>query len=357
MANGTDLSLKRPARKKGLGGSLLLSIALHASVALLVVFGLPQEKKTLTVVSVPVTIVSDTIAQAAAPSETVSKDEKAGQDEAQTEAPAPSKAEPQPAPPPPAPKPEPKKPEPKPEPKKPEPKPEPKKPEPKPEPKKPEPKPEPKKPDPKPEPKKPDPKPEPKKPDPKPEPKKPEPKPDPKKPDTKPTKSDAPSSLDLNSLSKDLKHQGQASKGLDLNSLSKDLGKAKTPKADKGSSGPVLSPGLGKSSSGAAPVDTGPALSALKDRLERLWSPNCDVPGGNQVVARIQFTISSTGRVIRGPDWVNKKSDPVWEAAAARAVGAVKRAEQEHAYEDLPDALKNQSIMLNFDAREACRGH
>lgn len=109
----------------------------------------------------------------------------------------------------------------------------------------------------------------------------------------------------------------------------------------------------GSSQRGSAAADTGPALNALKEKLQRLWSPNCDVPGGDQVKAVIGFTISPNGRVIRGPEWENPRNDPVWQAAAGRAQAAVKKGEL---YDNLPNGLYNQPLEITFNAQKACAG-
>lgn len=108
----------------------------------------------------------------------------------------------------------------------------------------------------------------------------------------------------------------------------------------------------GASNNGAAPAETAPEMRALVAKLQKLWSPNCDVPGGNQVQVDIKFTISPNGRVIEGPRWVNQRSDNVWTAGANRAMAAVKRGEL---YDDLPDGFYNQPITITFDAKVACR--
>ena len=110
----------------------------------------------------------------------------------------------------------------------------------------------------------------------------------------------------------------------------------------------------GASNYGAAPAETGPEMRALVAKLQKLWSPNCDVPGGNQVQVDIKFTLSPNGRVIDGPRWMNQSKDSVWIAGANRAMAAVKRGEL---YDDLPDGFYNTSITITFDAKEACRNH
>ncbi len=141
---------------------------------------------------------------------------------------------------------------------------------------------------------------------------------------------------------------------LDLNALSQ-VGatppKSKTRQQAQANTHPTS----GVSNYGAAPNDAGVkvALDALTDRISRLWTLNCDVPGSDQVQAKIKFTLSPNGRVIAGPDWVNRRDDPVWTAAAGLAQAAVKKGEP---YGDLPDGLYNVPITLNFDAQKACNG-
>lgn len=139
---------------------------------------------------------------------------------------------------------------------------------------------------------------------------------------------------------------------LDLDALSQV--KSAPPKSNtKAPARAAVSPTDGASTKGSSAADTGPAINALTSRLQRMWSPNCDVPGGNRVKPIIAFTISPNGRVIKGPEWVNRRTDSVWEAAAVRAQAAVKRGEL---YDNLPDGLYNQPLEITFNAENACRG-
>lgn len=273
-----------------MGPALLGSIALHAGVVLFALLRWGSEPETLKVSSVPVQIVSEIPTFAQAPSPVDETAVLPPEPEPMPEPAAPAEPEPAPVP---APKPEPK-PEPKPTPK----------------------------PTPTP---KPAPKPEPK-PTPKPEPKKPEPKKaEPKKPPS--------SGLDLDSLSRTQSTPSRSN--------------TRTPAR------PSTTATDGASNRGADSKDTGAALDSITSRLQRLWSLNCDVPGGDKVSLWIGFTISPNGRVIKGPEWIDKRNDSVWQAAASRAQLAVKRGEL---YEGLPDNLYNRPLEINFDAEAACKG-
>ncbi len=110
----------------------------------------------------------------------------------------------------------------------------------------------------------------------------------------------------------------------------------------------------GISNTGSGPADAGvvnDALSALTQKLGRIWAPNCDVPGGDKVDLHLLFVISPSGRVTSGPQWLNPSSDPVWEAAATRAKAAVKRGEL---YDDLPAGAYNHPLDIEFDAQKVC---
>lgn len=111
----------------------------------------------------------------------------------------------------------------------------------------------------------------------------------------------------------------------------------------------------GQSQTGKAPQDAGleSDIKALSKRLGRLWTLNCDVPGSDRIKPDIRFTLSPNGRVIKGPEWANRRADPVWEAGANLAIAAVRKGEP---YTDLPSGLYNRSLLITFDAPEVCRG-
>lgn len=114
----------------------------------------------------------------------------------------------------------------------------------------------------------------------------------------------------------------------------------------------------GNSNSGAAPADAGQTANAARTelgrRLKELWTPNCEVPGGNQVFLQIRVWPSHGGKIVRAPQWLSPRNDPVWEAAFSRARAAVAQVD----ISDLTFAEDdyNKGIPVNFDARSACAG-
>ena len=91
-------------------------------------------------------------------------------------------------------------------------------------------------------------------------------------------------------------------------------------------------------------------LLGLQQLLERLWNPNCDVAGGAAVKLRVKFIVSLSGNLLGAPDagGLEHSGDPVVAAAARRALDAV------HEAAPYSQPYYGQSIVVNFDAKEAC---
>lgn len=111
----------------------------------------------------------------------------------------------------------------------------------------------------------------------------------------------------------------------------------------------------GASAVGSGPADAGQkqALSLLGQRLQRAWILNCDVPGSDQVNPEISFVLTPNGRALQ-VNWVNRRSDPVWQAGASLAMAAVNKAAAEST--DLPATIYGQKITFTFLAEKACNG-
>lgn len=137
---------------------------------------------------------------------------------------------------------------------------------------------------------------------------------------------------------------------IDLDSLShlpaRTTAKTARPAASRSTSTATAAPATTSSQSAA--------LGALTGQLQRLWSPNCDIPGGRDVVVTIGFTIGRNGRVTQGPQWRDPQPGSAREAGAARALAAVHRGE---VYSGLPAGILDKPLLITFDARQACAGH
>lgn len=109
---------------------------------------------------------------------------------------------------------------------------------------------------------------------------------------------------------------------------------------------------------GSAPVNSGPAVNALRDRIVDNWHPNCFAAGGDQVDLDVDIRLRADGTILSGPTVHNPRpNDPVWVAATNRAKSA---ATQDAAkYETLsPDLLRVLAglgkITLKLHSKIAC---
>jgi len=107
-----------------------------------------------------------------------------------------------------------------------------------------------------------------------------------------------------------------------------------------------------QAAAGARSGQAAAALSALASELGRRWNPNCNVEGGADVKLTAAFTLSSGGR-LQGPPQIvrGNSSDPVVQAAATRALSAIRAAEP---FESLPPEFYGQRISVNFIAKDVC---
>lgn len=90
-------------------------------------------------------------------------------------------------------------------------------------------------------------------------------------------------------------------------------------------------------------------LEGLQQLLGRLWNPNCQVEGGEDVRLRLTFTVAPDGQVAGSVSAGGAEhSDPVTSAAARRAIDAV------HQVAPYAEPYRGQKIMVNFNAKEVC---
>lgn len=91
-------------------------------------------------------------------------------------------------------------------------------------------------------------------------------------------------------------------------------------------------------------------LAGLEQLLERLWNPNCDVAGGAAVRLKIKFLVGLSGNLLGAPAVIEgaHAGDSVVSAATLRALDAVREAAP------YGEPYYGQTIIVNFDAKEAC---
>jgi outer membrane biosynthesis protein TonB len=144
-----------------------------------------------------------------------------------------------------------------------------------------------------------------------------------------------------------------AAKPFDFDRLQRIIASAKRNEGPQASSAP-RGPARPETAPQARP-DAGQGVSqsdlaGLQQLLERLWNPNCDVPGGSSVKLKVRFLVGLDGGLLGRPNagGLENASDPVVAAAARRALDAVHRAAP------YSEPYYGQTITVNFDAKEAC---
>ena len=106
---------------------------------------------------------------------------------------------------------------------------------------------------------------------------------------------------------------------------------------------------------GAGDVSASSALTSMAAALQRLWNPNCDVPGAGDVNIRVTFRLKSDGRLVDSPppqsSGDSAPESSVLRVASDRAKRAVYAAQP---FDSLPANLYNQPITVKFNGQAAC---
>ena len=104
---------------------------------------------------------------------------------------------------------------------------------------------------------------------------------------------------------------------------------------------------------GAGDVSAASALTSMAAALQRLWNPNCDVPGAGDLDIKVTFRLSPGGRLIGSPQSTGDTApeSSVLRVASDRAKRAVYAAQP---FDSLPANLYNQPITVKFNGQAAC---
>lgn len=111
----------------------------------------------------------------------------------------------------------------------------------------------------------------------------------------------------------------------------------------------------GASGSAGRSEETALALGVISERVQRRWNLDCANPGMAGVRVRVSVDLNRNGGLIGSPRADISESDGDRGVAAQRAVSAVRAAAP---FDTLPPEryAEWRSVVLNFNAREACRG-
>jgi outer membrane biosynthesis protein TonB len=104
---------------------------------------------------------------------------------------------------------------------------------------------------------------------------------------------------------------------------------------------------------GAGDAASANALTSLAAALQRVWNPNCDVPGAADLDIRVTFRLSPGGRLIGTPQSTGDSApeSSLLRVASDRAKRAVYGAQP---YDSLPPNLYGQPITVKFNGQAAC---
>ena len=103
---------------------------------------------------------------------------------------------------------------------------------------------------------------------------------------------------------------------LDLDALAGPRRPAPTP----GPRAPTRRQGQGQASQA-----TGPQITAIFNQVYPNWTLPCDIPGADQLRIEMDVTLSADGRISSGPTLRNARSDSVYRAAADGALRALRQ--------------------------------
>lgn len=109
-------------------------------------------------------------------------------------------------------------------------------------------------------------------------------------------------------------------------------------------------PATGQQGRGQASQATGPQLTAIFNQVYPNWILPCDIPGADSLRIQIELTLSEDGRITRGPSLVNPQSSAVYRAAADGALRALRQT----APFRVPDDFPGGEYRPTFNTERAC---
>lgn len=106
----------------------------------------------------------------------------------------------------------------------------------------------------------------------------------------------------------------------------------------------------GQQGRGSAPQATGPQITAIFNQVYPHWILPCDIPGADQLRIQVDVTLSEDGRITKGPTLVNPQNTPVYRAASEGALRALRQA----APFDVPANFPGGPYRPTFNTERAC---
>jgi outer membrane biosynthesis protein TonB len=110
-------------------------------------------------------------------------------------------------------------------------------------------------------------------------------------------------------------------------------------------------PAAGQQGRGNAPQATGPQVTAIFNQVYDNWNlTTCSIPGGDELRIQVELTLSTDGRITRGPTLVNPQTTPVYRASADSALRALRQT----APFEVPQGFSGGAFRPIFVTERAC---
>lgn len=109
-------------------------------------------------------------------------------------------------------------------------------------------------------------------------------------------------------------------------------------------------PATGQTGSGAASRATGPQLAALGAQVTPNWNLNCDLPGMDSLVIRVTVRLTADGQIVGTPRLEQPRSDATGRAAS----DAMLRALRATAPFNVPAGFQAQEVPFRFETARQC---
>ena len=109
-------------------------------------------------------------------------------------------------------------------------------------------------------------------------------------------------------------------------------------------------PATGQQGAGTASQATGPQITAIFNQVYPNWILPCDIPGADELRIQVDLTLSADGRITKGPTLVNPQSSAVYRAAADGALRALRQT----APFDVPTGFPGGQYRPTFNPERAC---
>ena len=109
-------------------------------------------------------------------------------------------------------------------------------------------------------------------------------------------------------------------------------------------------PATGQQGAGTASQATGPQLAALAGQVNPHWNLNCDLPGMDSMTIRVTVRLTADGQIVGSPRLEQPRSDATWRAASDAMLRALRAAVPFN----VPNGFQAQEVPFRFETARKC---